>query len=48
MLKLAHFSYAMKNAIPNVKEVANYETKSNDEQGVEFILEKLLKAKKSL
>ncbi|HBK71266.1 MAG TPA: Cof-type HAD-IIB family hydrolase [Flavobacteriaceae bacterium] len=48
MLKLAHFSYAMKNAIPKVKEVANYETKSNDEQGVEFILEKLLKAKKSL
>ncbi len=47
MLKLAHFSYAMKNAIPNVKEVARFETKSNDEQGVEFILEQLLKAKTS-
>ncbi len=47
MLKLAHFSYAMKNAIPKVKEVARYETESNDEQGVESILELLLKAKKN-
>ena len=45
MLKLAHFSFAMKNAVANVKEVAQFETKSNDEQGVEFILEQLLKAK---
>jgi len=45
MLKLAHFSFAMKNAVQNVKEVARFETKSNDEQGVEYILEKLLKAK---
>ncbi len=45
MLKLAHFSYAMKNAIPNVKNIARFETKSNDELGVEFILEQLLKAK---
>jgi len=46
MLKLAHFSYAMKNAIPNVKKVARFETKSNNEQGVEFILEQLLRAKR--
>lgn len=42
MLELAGFSYAMKNAHPNVKEVANYETKSNDENGVEYILEKVI------
>ncbi|WP_136480712.1 HAD family hydrolase [Cognatitamlana onchidii] len=42
MLKLANFSYAMENAHANVKQVANYETKSNVNQGVEYILEKLL------
>ncbi len=42
MLELAEFSFAMANAHPKVKEVANYETLSNDENGVEFILEKLL------
>ncbi len=45
MLELADFSFAMKNAHPNVKKVANYSTKSNDEQGVEMVLERLLKAK---
>ncbi|ULC58672.1 HAD family hydrolase [Flaviramulus sp. BrNp1-15] len=45
MLKLATHSYAMENAHNNVKEVANYTTKSNDNFGVEIILEKLLKAK---
>jgi len=48
MLKRAHFSYAMQNAHPNVKRVANFETKSNDNAGVEFILEQLIKAKQSL
>jgi Cof subfamily protein (haloacid dehalogenase superfamily) len=42
MLELADFSYAMKNAHPNVKKVANYETKSNDDNGVEYIIEKML------
>lgn len=42
MLELAHFSYAMQNAHPDVKKIANFETKSNNEQGVEFILEALI------
>lgn len=42
MLELAHFSYAMANAHPNVKQVARYETKSNAEEGVEAVLEQLL------
>jgi len=45
MLELAHFSYAMENAHPNVKKVARFQTKSNNDEGVEIILEKLLKAK---
>ena len=42
MLELAHHSYAMANAHPKVKEVANYTTRSNDEFGVERVLESLL------
>lgn len=42
MMKLAQFSYAMSNAHPRVKEVANYTTSSNDELGVETVLEQLL------
>ena len=42
MLAMADFSFAMKNAHPNVLEVANYTTTSNDDFGVERILEKLL------
>jgi len=45
MLELAHFSYAMQNAHPNVKKVANFETKSNMEQGVESVLEALINSK---
>jgi hydroxymethylpyrimidine pyrophosphatase-like HAD family hydrolase len=45
MLKLARLSFAMKNAHPNVIKMANYQTKSNTEEGVEDILEKLLKSK---
>ena len=45
MLELADFSFAMKNAHPNVKEIANYETKSNAEEGVEFILDKLISSR---
>lgn len=47
MLALADFSFAMENAHSNVKEIANYATKSNDEQGVEIVLEQLLKSKLS-
>ena len=45
MLALAKYSFAMKNAHPNVKEVANYKTSSNDDLGVEKILEKLIDSK---
>ncbi|MGB2272879.1 MAG: HAD family hydrolase [Flavicella sp.] len=42
MLAEADFSFAMKNAHPNVKEMANYETLSNDERGVEHILKQVI------
>ncbi|SFZ95097.1 hypothetical protein SAMN05428642_10719 [Flaviramulus basaltis] len=45
MLKLATYSFAMENAHSNILEIANYITKSNDDFGVEFILEKLIKSK---
>lgn len=45
MLTCADFSFAMANAHPNVKKIARYTTKSNDEFGVELVLEQLLKAK---
>ncbi|UII76408.1 Cof-type HAD-IIB family hydrolase [Flagellimonas sp. HMM57] len=42
MLQVADYSFAMANAHPNVKKVASFETTSNNEFGVERILEKLL------
>lgn len=42
MLQLADYSFAMANAHPNVKKVARYETKDNNNYGVETILEQLL------
>jgi len=42
MLQLATFSYAMDNAHNEVKAVANYITKSNDNYGVESILKQLI------
>jgi len=42
MLEKADFSFAMKNAHPDVKEIANYETLSNEDRGVESILEKVI------
>ena len=45
MLALGNYSYAMANAHHNVKKAARYLTKSNDEQGVEMILEQLLRSK---
>ena len=47
MLKRASFSFAMENAHQNVKDTANYKTKSNDEFGVEVILNELIRAKES-
>ncbi|MBU3010885.1 HAD family hydrolase [Polaribacter vadi] len=45
MMQEADFSFAMENAHKDIKELANYTTKSNDNYGVERILEKLLNAK---
>lgn len=45
MLACADYSFAMANAHPNILESANYKTLSNDENGVEYILQKLIKAK---
>lgn len=45
LLKCAKYSYAMANAHSNVKAIANFETKSNDNFGVELILEKLIAEK---
>ncbi len=42
MLALANYSFAMANAHPNVTAIANYRTASNDEYGVELILEQLI------
>lgn len=42
MLNLVDHSFAMANAHPKVKEVAKYQTLSNNEMGVEAILEKLI------
>jgi len=47
MLQEANFSFAMKNAHKDIKKMAHYLTKSNDCFGVEYILEKLIKAKET-
>lgn len=41
MLQEADFSFAMENAHKDIKEIANFGTKSNNNLGVESILEKL-------
>lgn len=46
MMEQAHFSYAMQNAHPNVAQAARYSTKSNNDEGVEEVLEELIAAKK--
>ena len=45
MLALSDFSYAMANAHPNVLKAANYTTLSNDQYGVEIVLEELIRSK---
>ncbi|WP_299013113.1 HAD family hydrolase [uncultured Polaribacter sp.] len=42
MMQEADFSFAMQNAHKDIKEIAKYTTKSNNEFGVESILEQLL------
>jgi hydroxymethylpyrimidine pyrophosphatase-like HAD family hydrolase len=46
MIDQAFFSYAMANAHDNVKKAARFQTKSNNDSGVEEILQELIKAKK--
>ena len=48
MIEQADYSFAMQNAHPNVTKAANYTTKSNNEGGVEHILEQLIAAKEAL
>lgn len=42
MLQLSNYSFAMANSHPDVKKVAKFETSSNDDFGVEQIMEKLV------
>lgn len=44
MLQEASFSFAMGNAHKDITEIAKYATKSNNDFGVEHVLEKLVKA----
>lgn len=43
MLEEATYSYAMGNAHPEIKKIAQFETDSNDNFGVEKVLEQLIK-----
>jgi len=42
LLQKAHYSYAMANAHPEVKKVARFIAKSNDENGVVEVLSELV------
>ncbi len=44
MMALSDFSFSMANAHPNVLKAARYQTDSNDQFGVESVLESLLKS----
>ncbi|MCU4166390.1 HAD family hydrolase [Carboxylicivirga caseinilyticus] len=44
MLEAAAYSYAMGNAHDDIKKVARFQTKTNDEDGVMLVLEELLGA----
>nr|WP_298782324.1 HAD family hydrolase [uncultured Polaribacter sp.] len=45
MMQEAHFSFAMENAHKDIKEIANHTTESNNNFGVESILEQLIETK---
>ncbi len=47
MMTRATYSFAMENAHPKIKAIANYTTKSNNDNGVEYMLHKMIEAKKS-
>ena len=44
MLQKGFFSYAMANAHPEIKKIARFSAKSNDENGVVLILEEVIEA----
>ncbi|KAA1243667.1 HAD family hydrolase [Aquimarina sp. RZ0] len=48
MMAQASYSFAMENAHPNIKAAAKYTTKTNDQNGVEYMLAKMIEAKKKL
>ncbi|KGL58596.1 Cof-type HAD-IIB family hydrolase [Polaribacter sp. Hel1_85] len=48
MLKEANFSFSMKNAHKDITKLANYSTESNDNLGVEKILNLLIKSNSNL
>ena len=48
MMTRATYSFAMENAHPSVKKIANYTTKSNNNNGVEYMLHKMIEAKKTI
>lgn len=48
MLNLAKYSFAMENAHPNVKAVANFTAPSNDEDGVIQVIKKYLQQLKTV
>ena len=43
MMQEFRYSFAMANAADIIKEAANYQTRSNAEHGVAYVLERLLK-----
>ena len=45
MMEEAKFSFAMENAHKDIKGLAKFSTKSNDNFGVEKVLEKLISSK---
>lgn len=47
MIERGFFSYAMSNAHDNVKKAARFQTKSNNELGVEIILQDLIASKRA-
>ena len=42
MMKQGYFCYAMANAHPDLKAISNFETLSNDEDGVLYIIRQLI------
>lgn len=44
MLALSDYSFAMANSHPNVLKAARYKTKSNEQMGVEAVLEEVVKS----